>query len=255
MGVLSKGWRLFATGLCFLVFGLGGLLLSWLIIPVVYLFTANRLQSERRVKILIHYTFRFFVCFMSICGVLTYKIHKRELQNISGQLILANHPSLIDVVFLIAFIRRADCIVKSSLLRNPFTMGAMRMAGYIANENPERVIELASESMKKGNSLIIFPEGTRTTPGKPLSMRRGAANIVLRTDCEVTPVLIRCKPVALTKGHKWYQIPDRRIHITLNFRPNLNVNVFRGELAYSLAARKLTHYLEHYFIQELVLHE
>jgi len=255
MRVANKFWRLIATGTCFIVFGLGALLFSWIVLPLVCLFTPKGAIRESRVKKVIHYGFRFFIRTMAILNVLSYEVSNLEQLNRPGQLILANHPSLIDVVFLIAFVKRADCIVKSSLLRNPFTRKAMSTAGYIANEDPERVIEMATASLKRGNSLIIFPEGTRTTPGQPLSMRRGAANIALRADCDVTPVLITCVPTALTKQHKWYDIPEKRIHLSLTLRPDLNIDEFRQEKAYSLAARRLTRFLEHYFTQELVIHE
>ena len=56
-------------------------------------------------------------------GVLTYHIEGQEHLNETGRLIIANHPSLIDVVFLIALIRDTNCIVKDSLVNNPFTRG------------------------------------------------------------------------------------------------------------------------------------
>ncbi|ODS23634.1 hypothetical protein AB835_07940 [Candidatus Endobugula sertula] len=255
MTKINKGWRLLATGLCFLIFGLGAFVLSWTLIPIVYFSSPKGLQRERRVKVFIHYAFRLFVHIMSISGVLTYKVDNFKQLNTPGQFILANHPSLIDVVLLIAFVKRADCIVKSSLLRNPLTRGAMKMAGYIANEDPEQVIQLATESLNRGNSLIIFPEGTRTTPGRKLSMRRGAANIALRAGCDITPVVITCKPTTLTKAHRWYHIPEKRCQISLVLRPKLNVDKFRQEEKRSLSARELTRFLENYFTQELVRYE
>jgi hypothetical protein len=41
-------------------------------------------------------------------------------------MIIANHPSLIDVVFLIGLVRQANCVVKQSLWENPFTRGPVR---------------------------------------------------------------------------------------------------------------------------------
>jgi 1-acyl-sn-glycerol-3-phosphate acyltransferase len=192
---------------------------------------------------------------MFVMGVLTYDVRDYEALNKPGQIILANHPSLLDVVFLIAFIQRADCVVKSSLLSNPFTMGAMRMAGYIANENPEQVVLQTAESLKRGNSLIIFPEGTRTTPGVPLKMKRGAANIALQSKGLITPVIIRCQPTTLTKQHKWYNIPHKRFHVELIPQPNLPIDEFHQEPLKSFSSRKLTRFLENYFIKELAKYE
>ena len=253
---LNKAWRLIATGISFGLFGLGGLVLSFLVIPVVYFTTKKGYERERRVKSVIHHAFHLFINCMYVMGVLTYDVKDYEALNEPGQLILANHPSLLDVVFLIAFIKRADCVVKSSLLSNPFTMGAMRMAGYIANENPEQVVLQAAESLKRGNSLIIFPEGTRTTPSLIINkMKRGAANIALEAKVPITPVIIHCYPTTLTKQHRWYNIPHKRFHLELLLREKLSIEQFQQEPVKSIASRKLTRFLEHYFTKELAKHE
>lgn len=243
--------RLVGTAIAFSTFGVGGLILPLIVVPVLYLLPGTALQRERRAKAAIHYAFRFFVELMRVLGLLSYSVEQREALNRPGQLILANHPSLVDVVFLIAFIKRADCVVKSKLLRNPFMIGPISVANYIANDNSEQVIEQAEQSLKRGNSLIVFPEGTRTTPGEPITMKRGAANIALRCHCPITPVVITCEPSTLTKDLKWYQIPPRRFHVELKLQPQLPVNQYLEDQAPSLAARQLTRFLEQYFTQEL----
>lgn len=62
-----------------------------------------------------------------------------------GLLILANHPTLIDTVFLMAFVKHADCIVNNNLWRNPFTGGPVRSIlgmgvdyGIFLQEHPSR---------------------------------------------------------------------------------------------------------------------
>ncbi|MEX1032905.1 MAG: lysophospholipid acyltransferase family protein, partial [Cellvibrionaceae bacterium] len=235
--------------------GIGGFLLPFLVIPVIYLLPGSKLDRERRAKKAIHYTMRGFVEIMRGLGILTYSIEDREGFNRPGQLILANHPSLIDVVFLIAFIERADCVVKSALRRNPFTRGPVGLAGYIINDDPEQVIDATVASLARGNSLIIFPEGTRTTPGEPLHLQRGAANIALRADVPITPVIITCEPTTLTKNTPWYRVPSRRFHFTMKMQPDIAVRRFSDADIPSLAARKLTQHLQRYFTQELLVHE
>ncbi|NRA40350.1 MAG: 1-acyl-sn-glycerol-3-phosphate acyltransferase [Planctomycetes bacterium] len=252
---LNKFWRIIATGISFSVFGIGGLLGSVSVIPFLYLFSWSQETRARRTKLIIHYAFRMFIEMMRILGMLTYSVQDRELLNKPGRLILANHPSLIDVVFLMAFIKRADCIVKSSLLQNPFMRLPINTAGYIANDDPERVIELAAASLARGNSLIVFPEGTRTTPGEPLLMKRGAANVALRTDHDVSPVIIRCDPPAFTKGIQWYEVPEIRFHYSMCVQSNVKIDEFQQASTPSMAARRLTQFLEQYFTKGLLAHE
>lgn len=248
-------WRWLGTAFSFFIFGLGGIMLSLCFGPLMALLPGDPLRRQRRARTLIQYCFRGFVWMMRSLGVLTYEIrglHKLEGKN---NLILANHPSLIDVVFLIALIPDVNCIVKGGLLRNPFTRGPMRAAGYIANETAEGVVEAAAQSFQQGYSLIVFPEGTRTQPGMPLRFKRGAANLALLTGADVTPVVIRCQPTTLSKQDRWYQVPDRRVHFRLEVGDQIDTDGFSQLPLRSLAARSLNKRMTDYFTEELMLDE
>lgn len=251
MGIrTNRIWRIIATGIAFSLFGVGGVLLPFVAIPVIYLLPGSKLDREQRAKAAIHYTMRAFVEIMRGLGILTYSVESPEEFNRPGKLILANHPSLIDVVFLIAFIKRADCVVKSALQRNPFTRGSIGLAGYIANDDPEEVINATVRSLERGNSLIIFPEGTRTTPGEPLDLQRGAANIALRAGIPITPVVVSCDPITLTKNTPWYRVPSHRFHFRMRMQPDIDVQQFVVADNPSRAARRLTRFLQDYFTRE-----
>ena len=99
-----------------------------------------------------------------------------------------------------------------ALFRNPFTRGVVRAAGYCSNATTADMVELSAEALAQGQSLIMFPEGTRTRPGRPLEFHRGVASVAVRAARVVTPVFIRVSPTTLTKSEPWYHIPDRRPH-------------------------------------------
>ncbi|GAB1256014.1 lysophospholipid acyltransferase family protein [Aurantivibrio plasticivorans] len=253
--VLNRMWRIAATGLSFSVFGLGGVIMPVLVAPIIYLSTRDQRTRERRAKAFVSFLMRSFVRIMHGLGVLSYQIGDKTQYNRPGHLVLANHPTLIDTVFLIAFVPNADCVVKGALKRNPFTRIPIGLAGYIANDDPEGVIVEAAASLARGNSLIIFPEGTRTTPGQPIKLRRGAANIAVRTNAPIAPVVSRCDPITLTKGEPWYRVPKTKPHFSYTVRPSIHVADVIGQNSASLAARNLTKYLHNYFTQELSLNE
>ncbi len=246
---LNYRWRQLATGISFASFGIGGLLVPLLASPGLLLFRSP-LRRERYTKGLLHGIFRLFVWEMRTLGVLSYEIKDIEKFREPGRLIIANHPTLIDVVFLISLIPRADCIVKSRLLHNPFTRGPIRAAGYIANDNPDEVVEAARASLARGNSVIIFPEGTRSVPGQALKLQRGAANISLRSGNKISPVVIKCTPLTLTKHEKWYEVPPRRAHFSLQMNPEIDISTYEN-ITPSVAARQFTAYLQDYFTKEL----
>ena len=170
-------WRLVGTAISFAVFGLGALVLSVTIAPLLRMLPTAR--GQRLSRIGLQRGMRAFVALMRRLGVLTYDFRGAERLGRPGQLIVANHPSLIDVVFLIAFTPGANCVVKHAMFRNPLTRSVIRAAGYISNELTADMIERAAAALEQGQCLIMFPEGTRTSVGRPLEFHRGAANVAV----------------------------------------------------------------------------
>ena len=164
---------------------------------------------------------------------------------------MANHPTLIDTVFLMAFVKRADCIVKSALWRNPFTHGPVRAAGYVSNDSGVGLVEDCIKSLRSGSNLIIFPEGTRTPSDGSITLKRGAANIAIRGNFKVTPISIHCMPLMLGKGVNWWKVPPRRSHFRIEVQEDIDVQPFIAKAGSEvLAARHLTDHLQDYFIKE-----
>lgn len=252
---IGRYCRLFTCGLSFFVFGMGGLALRVFVFPLLNIFIRERPRRTIVARNLIRVTFRCFVGLMRVLGVLKYNITGLERLERRGLLIVANHPTLIDVVFLVAFVKQADCIVKSALWRNPFTHGPVSAAGYIRNDSGVQLIEDCIASVRSGSNLIIFPEGTRTRSDGSVTLKRGAANIAVRAACNVTPVLIECIPPSLRKGEKWWRVPPRRMHFRIEVREDIDIHSFIAEAGSEvLAARYLTNHLRDYFVAQQTRH-
>jgi len=248
---LNRCWRIFGTGLSFILFGAGGLLLRFFVFPVIHLLVR---KSEKRIRIsrqVIRFSFIFFIGIMRFLGVLRYSVSGLERLDREGLLIVANHPTLIDTIFLVALTRHADCIVKSELWNNPFTHGPVHAAGYISNKNNNELIEDCIVSLEKGSNLIIFPEGTRTSHDGIIRLKRGAANIAIRGKRNITPVIIRCSPLTLEKNTKWWHVPKCLAHFQIEIKEDVDIAPFiRQNTSETLAVRRLTDYIENYFNRE-----
>ncbi len=213
---IGRFWRLIGTGLSFLLFGVGGLVLGLVVFPLLNLLVRDDHDRRRIARNTIGNAFAGFVGFMRWVGVLRYEITGLDrIDSLDHTLIIANHPSLIDVVFLSAMFRQADCVVKAALWRNPFTRGPVSAADYIPNTDPVEVVEECVRRLQAGRHVILFPEGTRTKPNQQPDFKRGAAAIALRANASVLPVAIDICPTTLTKGEPWYHIPVRRVQVTM----------------------------------------
>jgi 1-acyl-sn-glycerol-3-phosphate acyltransferase len=177
---------------------------------------------------------------------------RERLLGCRGKLIIANHPSLLDVVLLLSIMPRAQCVVKHQLWNSRILGGVMRAAGYIRNDlDSEALIAQCQDVLREEENIILFPEGTRSQPGRPLKFKRGFANIATLTGADLQLVTITCRPTTLTKGEHWYQIPEQRAKFDLSVHNQIDVKEYTRREPRPLAARRLTRDLEQYYVGKL----
>ena len=245
-------WRIFATGLSFVLFGIGGPLIGILTTVIVFFLPINAKSRHRFTRRVLQATFKFYVNFMRACGLMTFEYIGFEKLKGKAGVVIANHPSLIDVVFLFAKVENANCVVKQALLKNPVMYPPIKAAGYLTNTDSD-LLEKAAHSLNNGIPLIIFPEGTRSVPGNPLHFVRGASNIAIHSKSNILPVLITCDPPALLKNQSWYEIPQKPSHFTLQVLPEISIEQYlAGDDMACTQARRLTRDLENYYAKLLL---
>jgi 1-acyl-sn-glycerol-3-phosphate acyltransferase len=234
-------------GLCFICFGLGGLLLRFIVFPSLFFLCRQKQQRVYYARFIIHYLFRCFIMVVAYSGAIEFRVRHAERLKRTGLLVLANHPTLLDVVLLISLMKNTSCIVKGPLFSHFATRGPVHAAGYISNASQDW-LKACAQALHSGSNVVIFPEGTRSVGNKALCFNRGAANVAIRLQQTVTPVIIRCEPPTLMKGEKWYHVPKEKAVITLTVEEDINVAPFiRQAGSQALAARQFNRYLETYF--------
>lgn len=247
---LDRPWRITAAAISYTTFGIVAIMVS-LALVVLYPIPLSAERKQRWVRRTISGCFWFFVREMRFLGLLHFRYDEVDPIADAGQLIVANHPTLLDTVFLLSLAPKANCIVKAALFTNPFTRLAVKQAGYIPN-NSQTLVDEAARAIQRGESVLVFPEGTRTRPGETLQFTRGPAHIALRAACPIQPVLIGCDPGSLRKGDHWYDMPSRPSLFT--FTPQAKIkpaNVIDTARPTSIQARHLTRHLEDRYHQWL----
>jgi len=254
---LERCWRIAATGFCFALFGLGGMIVLCLVFPLLWLLVWQRERRQTLARDIVCLSFRFFCKVMTTVGVISYEVRGQEKLQRRGLLVVANHPSLIDVVMLISLIRQPDCVVKASAWRNPFMLGPVSLCGFIRNQDGPQLVEDCIASVRNGSNLIIFPEGTRTRidamrERQVNPLQRGAANIAVRGRLPLTPVVITVTEPMLTKQQPWYQAPKRRPHFVLTVHDDIDpMSIVSADTAPTLMARVVAERLSNFFNREL----
>ena len=121
----------------------------------------------------------------------------------------------------------------------------MRAADYLINSEAETLLPRCQQRLAQGDTILIFPEGTRTRPGEKMTLQRGAANIAVRCASDLRIVTIRCSEHLLDKQSKWYDVPPDRPFFTVAVHGRVEINKFYDATSQepALAARQLNRHL------------
>lgn len=148
-------------------------------------------------------------------------VHGREnIRRGQSYVIAANHQSYWDAFLMYGFIGiKFKWIMKKELIKVPFVGWACYMAGHIFIERSSRVksmesIRKAESKLKDGMSVVIFPEGTRSSDGKMARFKRGAFMISQELNLPILPVTIDGNYDVMSR-HAWY-VTWHPVHMTIH---------------------------------------
>lgn len=117
---------------------------------------------------------------------------------------VANHLSLLDILVLFRLFTHFKWVSKIENFRVPCIGWNMRLNRYIElrrgdRESVLRMLRACEETLAEGNSIMMFPEGTRSPDGRMRAFKPGAFELSLRCDRPVLPIVIRGTSDALPK--------------------------------------------------------
>lgn len=165
------------------------------------LFLTPKAFREPIVQQLISGIFRLFLFGAAGCGLMRLDLSGLDVLNRQRKMLLvANHPSMIDVFLVISRVRRSICLMRASIGTNIFLAVGAHLAGYVSNRDTGRMLRSAAMAVERGNLLLAFPEGTRTTRQPVNAIKPGAALIAKRTNAPLQTILIVTNSAYLSKG-------------------------------------------------------
>ena len=180
---------------------------------------------------------------LALTGI-RYRVSGRENVPHTAVVFCSNHESNVDPPVLFeALHRRLHVLYKAELHKFPIMGTVFDIGGFVPierndRESAMRSIAMGAESLKAGNSFLIFPEGTRSRSGDLLPFKKGGFIMAIEAQVPVVPVAISGGRAAMRKGspivrpvHVTVRIgrPVPTAGLTLNDRDALIAQV-RGEV-------------------------
>jgi len=172
-----------------------------------------------------------------IAGV---KVEVRGLEHrpTGPALIAAKHQGMLDVIAPFAFLDDACFVMKKELMPLPFFGWFAWKTKMIAVDRAAHakalkdMVRQTRARLAEGRQILIFPEGTRTTPGEPADYKPGVAAIYRDVDAP-------CWPVATNSGVHWPAHGFKRYPgtVVFEFLPPIPAGLKRAAFMAELASR------------------
>lgn len=183
-------YRVFLKLFSFFLFGVGCIIYVVGVFPILRLFSRTKNIFMWRARIAVRGAFSVFVKFFHITrGAIFICKGLEVLENLQGCIVVANHPSLLDVVYLISIVPNANCIVNANLSKT-FAAGIIKSLYICNNAGGQAVLDECNAAIKRGENIIIFPEGTRSPRVGQATYKKGAARLALEMGANILPIFI-----------------------------------------------------------------
>ena len=179
--------------------------------------------------------FRMFSWSLTMTGAYRLDLSAIDSLRDGPPVILApNHPSLIDALLILTRHPNIACVLKAELMDNLFLGAGSRLARYIPSDQPRQMIKTAVADLREGGTLLLFPEGTRTTQDPINPLKASIGIIAKHANVPVQVAIIETDSPYLRKGWPLFRRPNLpityRVRLGRRFDPPENVESFMTEL-------------------------
>lgn len=221
----SRLIRVVALAGAFGGFSIGAFFLG-LLLPFIYMAGGTRLTKRKRCQRVVGRAYRFFHFYMRTVELIDYRPQLALPASDAPRVLVANHPSLVDVTAILSAQPEVCCLVKSKIYRSPSFFLIMKFCGHICVDATEKrdgsgVIAQAVLRVEEGSDVLFFPEGTRSKGQNVGVFQPGAFAVAVHCESAVLPVSIRSSQAVLQRKHAWYQFPSQPVKLELKALPEI----------------------------------
>lgn len=179
---------------------------SFFFFPIALLLWLVTLLFDRRLALL-----HMFTCFWASLYIWVFPpwsvtIEGRDkIDRHKTYVIVSNHQSLVDILAAFTLFVHFKWVSKAELFRIPLIGWNMYLNRYVRlergrNKSIRKMYSACEEHLKRGSSVYLFPEGTRSPSGKVRPFKEGAFVLAKRLQVPILPLVINGSKNALPKN-------------------------------------------------------
>ena len=149
------------------------------------------------------------------------KVRVHGLERVSNgepYIFASNHVSWFDVPALAKVLPRYKFVAKAELFKVPIFGKAMRAAGMIEIQRENRkaafgAYDVAAERIRAGNSVVVFPEGTRGHAYPLRPFKKGPFVLAIAAGVPIVPIILHGTIEVMPRGSLWAHPGTIDIHL------------------------------------------
>jgi 1-acyl-sn-glycerol-3-phosphate acyltransferase len=214
---MPRWLRIIFTATSFLFFFAGSPLIGLVVLPLMRLTAKDREDHRRRCTLFVSRLLRIFSEWVRFMGLVGYPRDFALPRGLEGRpyVMIANHPSLIDMILLMGALPGLTCVTKGSWSRSVVLGPLLRQTHYLpgpgsGEEESDDMLGTMVKHVESGHPLLVFPEGTRSPVERLLRFRRGAVETALRAKVPLVCLFVSLDRPFLMKGTPFWKVPRDR---------------------------------------------
>jgi 1-acyl-sn-glycerol-3-phosphate acyltransferase len=220
---MRRWLRIFVTAFYFLLFFGGSPILSLVLFPWIRLTSRSVQERKARATLAMHKALGLFQRLMSFADL----VHAPREVTLpptvdpgKPYVLITNHPTLVDAVFLLGWFEGLTCVAKGAWLGSVALGSLLRQSNYLPSprardgvEPGDEFVERMAKHLRAGHPLLVFPEGSRSLEDRLRRFRRGAVEAAIRAKVPVVALYLDVDRPFLMKGVPFWHVPEQAANI------------------------------------------
>lgn len=220
---MINAFRGFLVLFCIAFLGIGAVILRYTVMIFPMVFIKDEDKKFKTCSVILRKSWIFYLGILKFFRIA--EIHIEDLdkiKSIKNSIIISTHPSLLDIVILIANIPYTTCFAAEKIGRNPFFKPMADLLFVLESRNIDEWLEKSLMFLNRGFNIVIFPMGGRHQLHEHPKIRKGAMLLAQKSGRNIVMLKIENDFDFLAKGKPAHRISRKIVSYKISYLDEMN---------------------------------